>query len=90
MNVDEFMKKHGLTEAMLDERAAPYEDGSFSSEPGAPSRGSHVDAVGTKRVTVIYPARDTQRATALARSRGVKVSEIFRDALADYLRANAA
>ena len=29
MNVNDFMAKHGITDADLDRMAAPYEDGSF-------------------------------------------------------------
>ena len=33
MNVNDFMAKHGITDADLDRMAAPYEDGSFEPEP---------------------------------------------------------
>ena len=45
----------------------------------------HLDAVGKKRVTVVYPCEKVQRANRIAKSRGVKPSEIYRDALAEYL-----
>ena len=62
MNVSDFMAKHGITDADLDRMAAPYEDGSFEPEPdGKVFSGSHLDAVGKKRVTVVYDAQDTQR-----------------------------
>jgi len=48
MNVNDFMAKHGITDADLDRMAAPYEDGSFEPEPdGKVFSGSHLDAVGT-------------------------------------------
>lgn len=90
MNVNEFMEKHGITDADLDRMAAPYEDGSFEPEPNGDVRsGSHVDAVGTRRVTVVYDARDTQQVALIARSRGVKPSDVYRDALDYYLAAQA-
>ena len=60
MNVNDFMAKHGLTDADLERMAAPYEDGGFEPEPdGKVFSGSHLDAVGTRRVTVVYDAKDT-------------------------------
>ena len=90
MNVNEYMKKHGITDADLDRMAAPYEDGSFEPEPnGKVLSGSHLDAVGTRRVTVVYDARNTQRVAMIARSKGVKPSAVYRDALDYYLAAQA-
>lgn len=51
--------------------------------------GSHLDAVGTRRVTVVYDAKDTQRVAMIARSKGVKPSSVYRDALDYYLAAQA-
>ena len=51
--------------------------------------GSHLDAVGTRRVTVVYDAKDTQRVAMIARSKGVKPSSVYRDALDYYLAAHA-
>lgn len=87
MDVSEYMKKHGLTEESLDAAAAPYEDASYPSEDGKVYSGSHVDAVGKRRITVIYDARDTQRVAEIARARGVRPSEVYRDALDFYLAA---
>lgn len=89
MNVSDYMKKHGLTDEALDEMAAPYERGDFDEDEGAVYIGSHVDAVGKKRVTVIYDASAMQRVDALARRRGVKPSQVYRDALDYYLSAQA-
>lgn len=90
MNVNDFMAKHGITDADLDRMAAPYEDGSFEPEPdGKVLSGSHLDAVGTRRVTVVYDAKDTQRVAMIARSKGVKPSSVYRDALDYYLSAQA-
>jgi hypothetical protein len=85
MNVSEYMKKHGLTDTDLDAMAAPYEDGEYVTSEGEVFTGSHLDAVGKRRVTVIYDASATQRVAAIARSRGVKTSEVYRDALDFYL-----
>lgn len=87
MNVADYMKKHGLTDEALDSIAAPYESGDFPSGGGEVFTGSHLDAVGKRRVTVIYDARDTQRVAAIARSRGIKAAEVYRDALDFYLAA---
>ena len=90
MNVNEFIAKRKLTDADLDRMAAPYEDASFQPEPGGKVySGSHLDAVGKRCVTVVYDAKDTQRVAGIARSRGVKPSEIYRDALDYYLAAQA-
>lgn len=90
MNVSEYMAKHGLTDADLDRMAAPYEAGDWEGSGGTVHVGSHVDAVGKKRVTVVYSASDAQAVASIARRRGVKPSEIYRDALAEYLdRARA-
>ena len=65
-------------------------DGSFEPEPdGKVFSGSHLDAVGTRRVTVVYDAKDTQRVAMIARSKGVKPSSVYRDALDYYLAAQA-
>ena len=60
MNVNDFMAKHGITDADLERMAAPYEDGSIEPEPdGKVFSGSHFDTVGTRRVTVAYEEKDT-------------------------------
>lgn len=60
MNVNDFMAKHGITDADLERMAAPYEDGSFEPEPdGKVFSGTHPDAVGTRRVTVIHDEKVT-------------------------------
>lgn len=87
--VEEFMRAQGLTDEMLDQMAAPYERGDFELSGGTVHVGSHIDAVGKKRVTVVYPAADTRRVAALARTQGVRPSDIYRDALAQYLERKA-
>lgn len=87
MNVAEYMKKHGLTDSDLDSIAAPNESGDYPSGGGDVFTGSHLDTVGKRRITVTYDARDTQRVAAIARSKGVKPSEIYRDAFEYYLAA---
>lgn len=60
MNVNDFMAKHGITDDDLERTAAPYEDDSFEPEPdGKVFSGSHLDAVDTRRLTVVYDAKDT-------------------------------
>ena len=86
MNVEDFMKKHGITNDDLDKIAQPYEDATFEPETGGKVlSGSHLDAVGKRRVTVVYDASDTQKVASIASSRGVKPSVISRDALTSYL-----
>ena len=59
MDVNDFMAKHGLTDADLERMTAPYEDGSFEPEPdGKVFSSSHLDAVITPRVTVVNDEKD--------------------------------
>lgn len=89
MNVNDFMAKHSITDTDLDRMAEPYENGDFEFEPdGKVFSGSHLDAVGKRRVTVVYDAADTQKVEWIARSRGVKPSAVYRDALDYYLAAH--
>ncbi len=85
MNIEEYMAKRQLTDKDLEEMAAPYERGDFADDDGTVYKGSHLNAVGTKRVTVVYPSEATQQVASLARERGVKPSDIYRDALKHYL-----
>lgn len=88
MSVNDFMATHGISDTDLDRMAAPYEEGDFEPEPeGKVLNGSHLDAAGTRRVTVIYDAKDTQRVAMIALNKGVKPSVIYRDALDYYLAA---
>ena len=84
------MSRHSLTDENLDEMAAPYERGDYELNEGEIFSGSHIDAVGKKRVTVVYPASDTQKVVALARAQGIRPSDIYRDALSEYLRRKRA
>ncbi|MEG2261128.1 MAG: CopG family transcriptional regulator [Raoultibacter sp.] len=65
--------------------AAPYESGDFPHEEGIVYSRSHLDAVGKKRVTVVYDASDTVQVATIARKRGIKPSEVYRDAMRAYL-----
>lgn len=90
MNIAEYMKKHNLSEADLDVIATPYETGDWEPTEAPVYSGSHLDAVGKKRVTVIYDAAATQKVASIAKERGlIKPSEIYRAALDQYLVANA-
>ena len=90
MNANEFIAKRKLTDADLDRMAAPYEDASFEPERRQSTQRVHnLDTVDKRRVTVVYDAKDTQKVAGIARSRGVKPSEIYRDALDYYLAAQA-
>lgn len=60
MNVNYFIAKHDITDADLECMAAPFENGGFELEPdGKVFSGSHLDAVGPRRVTVIHDEKDT-------------------------------
>lgn len=51
MNVNDFMTKHGITDADLNCMVAPYEDRSIEPEPdGEVLSRSHLDAVGSRRI----------------------------------------
>ena len=89
MNIDEYMKKHNLTDDRIDAMAMPYEAGVYESASGTVYSGSHLDAVGKRRVTVVYDASKTQRVASLAKAQGVKPSEIYREALDYYLAAQS-
>ncbi len=80
------MKKHGMTDEDLEKIAGPYEDASFVPEDsGEVFSGSHLDAAGKRRVTVVYDASDAQEVARIANDRGVDPSAVYRDALAAYL-----
>ncbi|MDP9801133.1 hypothetical protein J2S49_001209 [Arcanobacterium wilhelmae] len=85
MNVKDFMEKHGLSDQDLDQMAASYEAGDYPTSGNRVYVGSHLSAVGMKRVTVAYPASDAQEVKEIARARGVSASDIYRTALAHYL-----
>ena len=68
MNVDELAAKYGLTNEWIEESAAAYERGDYPHEDGQVYSGSHLDAVGKKRVTVVYPCEKVQRANRIAKS----------------------
>lgn len=60
MNVNVFMAKHDITDADLERMAAPFENGRFELEPDRKVfSGSHLEAVCTRRVTVIHDEKDT-------------------------------
>ena len=61
MNVNDFMAHHDITDADLQlETATPFENGLFELEPDRKVfSGSHLEAVCTRRVTVIHDEKDT-------------------------------
>ena len=60
VNVNELMAKHDITDADPERMATPFENGGFELEPdGKVFSGSHLDAVGTRRVTVVHDEKDT-------------------------------
>ena len=84
-NNEELRRKLGMTGEQLDAWANEYESGDYPSGGGEVFTGSHLVEVGKKRVTVIYDARDAQRVEAIVRSKGIKTSDVYRDALNYYL-----
>lgn len=60
MDVNDFMAKHDITDAVLERMATPFESGGFELELDRKVfSGSHFDAVCTRRVTVIHDEKDT-------------------------------
>lgn len=60
MNVNDFMAKRDITDVDLERMATPFENAGFELEPdGKVFSGSHLDAVCTRRVTVIHDEKDT-------------------------------
>jgi hypothetical protein len=85
MSTKDLAKKYGVSEEWIEHSASEYESGSSPHYSTTINTGSHLDAVGTKRVTVIYNSEDVMSVNVIARSRGVKSSEIYRVALRQYL-----
>lgn len=88
-NVKQYMETHGLADEDLDRMTEPYECGDWESGGGPVHVGSHLDAVGKKRVTAVFGASTTQQVVGIARERGVKPSQVYRGALVLYLAAQA-
>lgn len=76
---------HRASGEWIEKSAAAYERGDYPHEDGQVYSGSHLDAVGKKRVTVVYPCERVQMANRLAKSKGMKPSEVYRAALDEYL-----
>lgn len=82
-----FEQRFGLDREWIEKQAQMYENEEQSiNEDAVVYAGAHVDAVGSKRVTVIYKAKDTLKVDQLAKARGCKSSDIYRQALAQYLQ----
>lgn len=56
MDTEGFMLKHHLTDAMLDEMAAPFERGDYELSHGTIRLGSHLVAAGGKTVNAAHLA----------------------------------
>ena len=89
MDADELCAKYGLDADTLERSAEAYERGDWDGGGGPVRTGSHLNAVGTRRITVVYDSADTQAVEAIARAEGVKPSDVYRSALADYLAARS-
>ena len=90
INEQEAMKLCGTSIEDLDKRAEEYENETYTPSDGKVYVGSHLDRVGTRRVTVIFDAEDTQQVNAIASDRGVKPSVVYRDALKFFLQHTGA
>lgn len=90
MTVEEMMAELNVTDEDLDRMAEPYESGTWEGGVGTVYSGSHLDAVGKRRQTVVYDASVVQRVSNLARRQGVKPSEVYRNAMDFYLAAQNA
>lgn len=89
MDTRETMAKYNITDEMLNEWAKPFEEETFELEHGNVICGCHLNDVGTRRITVIYDAARTRQVEQLAVNKGVKPSEVYREALEYYLQAQA-
>ena len=69
----------------LDKRAEKYENATYEPSDGKVFVGSHIDRVGTRRVTVVFDAEDTQQVKAIASNKGVTPSVVYRDAIKFFL-----
>lgn len=90
MDAKQLEAKYGLSSEFIERSAAQYESGNYPHCGNPIHTGSHLDAVGKKRVTVVYSAEDVQRVQSIAKSRGVKVSDVYRDAMRQFLDAQTA
>ncbi len=82
--------KYGLSSDLIERSAAQYESGDYPHCSNPVHTGSHMDAVGKKRVTVVYSAEDVQKVSRIAKSRGVKPSDVYRAAMRQFLDAQTA
>lgn len=58
MNVNDFMAKHGITDADLERMAAPYEDGSIELEPDGKVFIGSLSIQSHSRATVVNNEKD--------------------------------
>ena len=89
MDAEELCGKYGVDAGALEKSSRAYERGDWEGGGGVVRSGSHVNAVGKRRVTVVYDSADTQAVEAIARDGGRTPSDVYRSALADYLAARA-
>ena len=85
MDAKELEAKYGITSEWIEQSAESYEQDDFQHSDSPVYSGTHLDAVGTRRITVIYPASDVLDVQRIAKSRGVKPSEVYREALHRYV-----
>ena len=89
MDAEKLCEKYGVDADAIEKSAGAYERGGWQGGGGPVRTGSHLNAVGTRRVTVVYDSADTQAVEAIARAEGCTPSDVYRTALADYLAARA-
>lgn len=77
-----------LSEEEMNRIAEEFESDSFEHEDNPVYAGSHYQLVNNNEsaVTVVYKTKDILRVNDIARSRGCSSSELYRDALHQYLQ----
>lgn len=87
MKIEEYMKKNNISDRDLDISAMKYENASYKREKNQVFNGSHLNAVGSKKVSIVFDVATTQQISKIAKEKGVNNSTIYREAVAKYLTA---
>lgn len=88
MTDEKQIEKFGLSDEDMERIAGQYETDSVTfDDDDQVFIGSPVDYVGTRRETFVIDADDMQKVRVLAKKQKRTKSEIYRDAVKQYLRA---
>ena len=88
MDDKEMIEKFGLSDADMDKLAEQYESDEVAFDEGDQVFvGSPLDYVGPRRETFVIGADEMQKVRALAKKQKRTKSEIYRDAVRQYLAA---